>query len=202
MKRTTITGCLVTAVVLSACGDNGPPTTPGGGGPDFERVLAPGDYQVSVGGDFQRAFERTGATFRDYQNGPGSAVTILYLWDDFDALDGAQFDVCPAPLQRGTYAFDAVTPSTECPLDLARVAGGFIIQLGAPQDDELDCYPNGYGNKSFGGTLAITSVTANEIEGEAQGSGTCSRHPHSEITPMHSADVSVRIRFRAIRWVP
>jgi hypothetical protein len=186
---------LVAAALIGACGDSG--------GPDFERELGPGEYQVSVTGDVQRSFETTGATFYDDQNLPGWGRTSVYMWDDTDALDGADFHLCAAPVQQATYVFDAVTEPPSCPPEPGHVTGGFIVQLGAaPQQDELDCYPNGYGDKDFEGVLTITSVTANEIEGEAQGDGTCSRHPHSEIEPMRSAAVSVRIRFRAMRGDP
>jgi hypothetical protein len=177
-------------VLCVACGDSEQPT-----GPDFERELAPGEYQVSVTGDVRRSFEGTGAYWFELSD----PALLLYAMGDADALDGAEFILCAPPSPAATYEYDAVTEFAGCPSEPGRVAGGFIIQLGAPQADELDCYPNGYGDKDFEGVLTITSVTAEAIEGEARGSGTCSRHPHSEIEPMGSATVSVQVRFRAER---
>jgi hypothetical protein len=202
MKCTTILGFFVTAVTFSACGTTDPPTSPGG--PDFERHLGLGEYQVRVTGDVQRSFETTGATYYEIGSPPfsdGNRAT-LSLMGDPDALNGAAFDLCSVPFQQATYGFDAVTPFAGCPSDPSRATGGFIVQLGAPQEDELDCYANGYGDKDFDGVLTITSVTDSDIQGEAQGSGTCNRHPHSEVEPMQPAAVSVRIRFRAMRGTP
>ena len=190
MKR----AALVLLIPFFACSDSDQPAGPAGGAiPDFERELGPGEYQVSVTGDVQRSFETMGATFSE---------TKLYVWDDLDALDGADFYICPAPFKPATYVFDAVTRSTDCQPDPTRVIGGFIVQLGAPKEDELDCYPNSYGDKDFEGVLTFSSVTDSEIHGEAQGEGTCTRHPHSEVEPMHAAVVSIRIRFRAVRGTP
>ncbi len=177
-------------VLCVACGDSEQPT-----GPDFERALAPGEYQVSVTGDVRRSFEGTGAFWLELSD----PAVLIDAMGDAGALDGATFVLCDPVSPATPYDFDAVTEFAGCPSDPGRVAGGFIIQLGAPQADELDCYPNGYGDKDFEGVLTITSVTAEAIEGEAEGSGTCSRHPYSEIEPMGSAAVSVRVRFRAER---
>lgn len=177
-------------VLCVACGDSGQPS-----GPDFERDLEPGEYQVSVTGDVERNFEGTGAFWSEL-SGP---ALLLDAMGNPDALDGATFVLCETLSPEGTYQFDAVTEPWPCPEDPGRAAGGFIVQLGAPQEDELDCYPNGHGDKEFEGVLTLTSVTADEIEGDAQGSGICSRHPHSEMEPMGSAAVSVRVRFRAER---
>ncbi len=196
MKCTTIFGFLVTAVTFSACGDTDSP-----GGPDFERELGPGEYQVSVTGDVQRSFEKTGATYAESGTPPftGFNRATLYLMGVMgDPLNGAAFDLCSS-IQQATYGFDAVTQFPGCPSDASRATGGFIVQLGLPQEDELDCYANGAGDKDFEGVLTITSVTDSDIRGEAQGNGTCSRHPHSEVEPMGQAVVSVRIRFRAVR---
>jgi len=184
--------------MFSACGDSDQLTSP-----NFERELGPGEYQVSVTGAVQRSFETTGARSYILGNPPlsGWDRAMLDLMGDSDALDGASFALCSVP-SPATYVFDAVTPFAGCPSDPGRVTGGFIVQLGAPQEDELDCYPNSYGDKDFDGVLTITSVTDNEIQGEAQGNGTCNRHPHSEVEPMQPAAVSVRIRFRAVRGAP
>ena len=124
---------------------------------------------------------------------------FLSIWDNTDALNGADFQLCVMAVEGASYRFDAATPFTACPSDPGRAWGGFIVQLGAPQADELDCYPNSYGDKAFEGVLIIASVTASDVQGEANGTGTCSRHPHSEIEPMQSAAVSVRVRFRAVK---
>ncbi|MBP2670851.1 MAG: hypothetical protein H6Q85_917, partial [candidate division NC10 bacterium] len=124
---------------------------------------------------------------------------FLSIWDNTDALNGADFYLCVMAVEGASYRFDAATPFTACPSDPGRAWGGFIVQLGAPQADELDCYPNSYGDKAFEGMLIIASVTASDVQGEANGTGTCSRHPHSEIEPMQSAAVSVRVRFRAVK---
>lgn len=193
MKHSTHGRFIVTAILISACSDSASPSTVP---PDFGRDLRPGEYQVSVTGDVRRSFEATGATLTEL--GAPTSQMHLYLMGDPDALDGAQFDLCSAPAP-GTFVYDAMTAFTGCPADPGRALGGFIVQLGAPQQDELDCYPNGYGNKAFDGVLTITAVTAGDIAGEAQGTGTCSRHPHSETVPMRSAVVSIRVRFRAVR---
>jgi hypothetical protein len=202
-KPLAIVGFLV-AATLAGCSDDGALTDPENGGPDFERELQPGEYQVSVTGDVERGFEATGASWAALGDPPftGWNRVSFFLMGDPDALDGAAFDLCDVPAPATTYAFDAVTPFSGCPSDPGHGAGGFIVQLGAPQADELDCYPNGYGDKDFAGVLTITAVTTDEIEGEAEGTGTCSRHPHSEIEPMGSASVSIRIRFRAERRIP
>ncbi len=186
------------AIAFSACGGSDSPTSPSG--PDFERALAPGEYQVSVTGDVRRTFEGTGAFWDELGTPPFSGWdrVLLDVLGNPDALNGAAFDLCSVPAP-GTFVFDAAIPFGGCPSEVGRVMGGFIVQLGAPQVDELDCYPSGYGTKDFQGVLTIASVTASDIQGEARGDGTCSRHPHSELAPMHSAVVSVRVRFRAAR---
>jgi len=179
--------------------------SPSGATLDFERELEPGEYQVSVSGDIERGFEGTGASMYELGSPPftGFSRVLLHMMGNSDALDGASFDLCEVPFAQATYAFAGRSPFTSCPSDSGRAAGGFIFQLGfVPQVDELDCYPNGYGDKGFEGILTITSITATEIEGEAQGQGSCSRHPHSEIEPMGSAVVSARVRFRAVRETP
>ena len=192
---TVLPGCVAAALTLVACNDNSTP-----GGPDFGRDLAPGEYQVSVTGDVQRSFESTGATYQEFATPPSDFDrAFLSIWDNTDALNGADFYLCVMAVEGASYRFDAATPFTACPSDPGRAWGGFIVQLGAPQADELDCYPNSYGDKAFEGVLIIASVTASDVQGEANGTGTCSRHPHSEIEPMQSAAVSVRVRFRAVK---
>ena len=181
---------LTASATLSACSYSSAP-----GGIDFGRALAPGEYQMSVTGDVQRSFEKVGAAY--LQEGTSDRV-LLWIWDDTDALNGAAFEVC-APVAGATYAFNTTMEMTGCP-NGATAPGGFVAQLGTePQLDELDCSGNSYGEKNFAGMVTITAITGNEIEGEANGSGKCSRHPHSEITPMGSEEVSIRMRFRAIR---
>ena len=193
-SRLTIVGCLVAAVTFSACGDTDAP-----GGPDFERELGPGEYQVSVTGDVQRSFETKGATYLEFPHIVGFERGRLYLWEDtdvFNGLHGAQFDICAAA-QQGAYPFDARGGWVGCPTDLSRATGGFIVQLGVP-DYELDCYPTGTGGEDFEGVLSITS-TDSDIRGEAQGNGTCSLRPRTAVGPVRQAAVSVRMRFRAVR---
>lgn len=187
---------LAAAVLCSGCGSDGQPT-----GPDFDRQLAPSEYQVRVTGDLHLAVEGTGAAFAVLGTPPFSGWNraAFHMMGDADALNGAEFNLCFIPSSPGSYSFDAEAPFAGCPSDPTTVAGGFIIQLGAPGLDELDCYPNSYGTKDFQGLLTITTVTAGEIAGEAEGSGICSRHPHSEIEPMTSASVTIRMRFSATR---
>jgi hypothetical protein len=202
MKVTTRGGFLVMAACISACSDSNSPAS--AGGPDFDRALGVGEYQVRVTGDVQRSFETTGAVYGELGTPPFSGWdrATFSMMGNPDALNGAAFDLCTVPTAPATYAFDAMTPFAGCPSDPTLAMGGFIVQLGAPQADELDCYPNGSGNKNFHGSLTITAVTGSDIQGEATGTGTCSRHPHSEVGPMRSAAVSVRVRFRASRGTP
>jgi len=195
-------GLLVTSLTFSGCGGTEGATGPDG--PDFTRELAPGEYQVSVTGALQRSFESTGATYTELGSPPfvGFERAMLSLMGNQDALNGATFNSCVVPVAGASYAFNATTPFAGCPSDPGRVTGGFIVQLGAPQADELDCYANGYGDKAFEGHLTITAMSSSDIQGTAEGSGTCSRHPHSEIAPMGAANVTVRIRFRAVRQTP
>jgi len=194
MNRTATWGLLAAAITTSGCDDSGPT------GPDFERSLAPGEYQVLVTGNVERSFEGTGASYVELGTAPfiGFERATLNMMGEAEALNGADFNLC-SPAEPATLGFDATTQFTGCPSDPARVTGGFIVQLGAPNEDELDCYGNGYGDKDFEGVLTITAVTGDEIQGETQGSGMCSRHPHSEIEPMRSVAVTVRVRFRAVR---
>jgi len=180
------------AVTVAACGDSNP------SGPDFERQLAPGEFQVKVTGDVQRSFEKSEATYQELGTPPfaGFNRAQLEVMDNSGTLNGAEFLLC-VPAEAGTYDFDATTEFSGCPSAPGRAMGGFIVQLGAAQSDELDCYGNGYGAKAFEGVLTITSVTAEDVVGEATGTGTCSRHPHSETSPMSSVSVTVRVRFRA-----
>lgn len=171
--------------------------------PDFERALGPGEYQASVTGDITRGVEGTGATMQELGNPPftGGNRVLLHM----GGYDGASFNLCEVPLPQSAYGFDAQSPFVSCPSDPGpgRAAGGLGFQLGSvPLIDMLDCYPSGYGSRDLTGVLTITSVTADEIEGEVRGSGVCSRHPFSEIRPMGPAVVSVRLRFRAIRTAP
>ena len=204
MRSAAIIGFLVIAVMFSGCGGTEDSTGPDG--PDFTRELAPGEYQVSVTGAVQRSFESMGATYVELGTPPfeGFERALLSLVGNPDALNGAEFNFCAVPVPQATYAFDATTPFGGCPSDPGpgRVAGGFIVQLGAPQADELDCYPNGYGDKAFEGQLTITAMSSNDVQGTAEGNGTCSRHPHSEIAPMGALTVTTRIRFRAVRETP
>jgi hypothetical protein len=190
-----VLGLLAAAATLSACDDNSTP-----GGPDFGRALEPGEYQVSVTGDVQRSFESTGARYEEFATPPSTFDgTHLRIWDDLDALNGAEFVLCVRPVQGEGYHFDADVWFATCPSDAGNTAGGFIVQLGAPQADELDCSGSSYGDKEFTGTLVISSISGSDIEGEAYGTGTCSRHPHSEIVPMGSENVTVHVRFRAVK---
>ena len=151
---TVLPGCVAAALTLVACNDNSTP-----GGPDFGRDLAPGEYQVSVTGDVQRSFESTGATYQEFATPPSDFDrAFLSIWDNTDALNGADFYLCVMAVEGASYRFDAATPFTACPADPGRAWGGFIVQLGAPQADELDCYPNSYGDKAFEGVLIIASV--------------------------------------------
>lgn len=197
MKHAAMYCALAAAVTVTACSDSNP------SGPDFNRQLAAGEYQVQVTGDVQRSFERTGATYTELGTPPFSGFdrATFDIFGNPDALSGAGFDLC-VPVQPGSYAFDATTEFAGCPSAPGQATGGFIVQLGAAQADELDCYGNGYGTKNFDGVLTITSVTADDIEGEAEGTGTCSRHPHGEVSPMGSMSVSVHVRFRAARVAP
>lgn len=192
MRRATLCGALAAAVTVAACGDSNPAS------PDFERQLAPGEYQVMVTGDAQRTFEKSEATYQELGTPPftGFNRAQLEVMDNSGTLNGAEFLLC-VPAQPGTYDFDATTEFAGCPSAPGRAMGGFIVQLGAAGADELDCYANGYGSKNFEGVLTITSVTADDVEGEAEGTGICSRHPHSETTPMDALQVTVRVRFRA-----
>lgn len=203
MQCTTVWAIIAAVATMSACGGTDPSGSDGG--PDFTRALEPGEYQVKVTGDVERSFEATGARYYELGAPPFSGFdrAELDMMPDTDALNGAAFDLCSAPSQPGTYGFDATTAFAGCPSgDPTRVTGGFIIQLGAPQADELDCYANGYGEKDLDGTLTITAVTESDIQGDVQGSGVCSRHPHSEVEPMQSETVSVRVRFRAVKGTP
>jgi hypothetical protein len=196
MKGITIFGCFVAAVTFSACGDTESP-----GGPDFERELGPGEYQVSVTGDVQRSFETTGATFLEPQFPVGFEQGTLALYGVGDDYPDAQFELCPTAQQRA-YVFDAMLQEARCPSDPRRANGGFMIESRVPQAGVLDCYPNGYGDKDFEGVLTITSVTDSDIRGEAQGDGTCSIHPHEDFESRQTAAVSIRMRFRAVRETP
>jgi hypothetical protein len=199
MRYAAMVVLFVTAVTFSGCGGSEDSTGPDG--PDFSRELAPGEYQVSVTGAVQRSFESMGATYTELGSPPfvGFERAQLSLMGNQDDLNGAEFNSCAVPVPGATYAFDATTLFAGCPSEPGRVTGGFIVQLGAPQADELDCYGNGYGDKAFEGHLTITAMSSNDIQGTAEGSGTCSRHPHSEIAPMGAANVTVRIRFRAVK---
>lgn len=193
---------LVSVLAMAACGD---PASPGSSGaPDFTRDLQPGEYQVAVTGDVKRSFESTGAEYYELGTPPFSGWdrAVLTMMPDQDALNGAEYSLCAVPSAPATYAFNATTEFAGCPGTPGQAFGGFIVQLGAPQQDELDCYANGYGDKDFDGVLTITAVTASDIEGEAQATGVCSRHPHSETMPMGSETVSIRLRFRAAKGTP
>lgn len=197
MKCTTVCGVFAALVTIAGCGNTDP-----SGGLDFTRQLEPGEYQVLVTGDVKRSFEGTGATYQELGTPPfvGWNRVTLNIFDDVDALDGAAFDLCAVPTQPTVFSFDAATVFPGCPYDNpSMVTGGFVMQLGAAQADELDCYANDYGQKDFDGTLTLVTVTDHELQGEAQGSGVCSRHPHSEVEPMKAATVSVRVRFRAMK---
>ena len=204
MRCAAIAQLLVTAVTFGGCGGTEDSEVPDG--PDFARELAPGEYQVSVSGAVQRSFESTGAFYRELGTPPFENFerVLLSMMGDPDALNGAAFDSCTVPVSGAIYDFDASRPFGGCPSDPGpgRVAGGFIVQLGAQQTDELDCYPNGYGDKAFQGRLTITAMSSSDVQGAAEGNGTCSRHPQSGTAPMSALTVTVRIRFRAVVQPP
>ena len=93
-KPLAITRILIAAATFAGCSDDGALTDPADGGPDFTRELQPGEYQVSVTGEVERAFEATGASWAELGDPPftGWNRVSFFLMGDSDALDGAGFD--------------------------------------------------------------------------------------------------------------